>query len=91
MTSMVKASLARNTPESYWPTHCVRMALSKTVNSLTNASINSLINGTVDSILNKTFLSLLNTTYNKNGTEGAVVQTILNLIKVTKALPCYFG
>ena len=59
-----------------------RMALIKGLNSLTNASIDGLVNGTVDSILNKTFSSLFNTTYNKNGTEGAVVETILNLIKV---------
>ena len=58
------------------------MALIKGLNSLTNASIDGLVNGTVDSILNKTFSSLFNTTYNKNGTEGAVVETILNLIKV---------
>ena len=59
-----------------------RMALIKGLNSLTNASIDGLVNGTVDSILNKTFSSLFNTTYNKNGTEGAIVETILNLIKV---------
>ena len=64
------------------------MALIKTVNSLTNTSINGLVNGTVDSILNKTFSSLFNTTYNKNGTEGAVVETILNLIKVKCSTYC---
>ena len=58
------------------------MALVKTINSVTNASIDGLVNGTVDTILNKTFSSLFNTTYNKNGTEGAVVETIINLIKV---------
>ena len=58
------------------------MALFAGVNSLTNASIDGLANGTVDNILNRTFSSLFNTTYNKNGTEGAVVQTILNLVKV---------
>ena len=58
------------------------MSLSKTISSLTNASLASLVNGTVDTIVNRTFISLLNTTYNKNGTEGAVVQTVLNLIQV---------
>ena len=70
------------------------MSVSKTISSLTNASITSLVNGTVDSLLNRTFVSLLNTTYNKNGTEGAVVQTVLNLIQVallgsiTVLFPC---
>ena len=58
------------------------MSLSKTISSLTNASITRLVNGTVDNLVNRTFVSLLNTTYNKNGTEGAVVQTVINLIQV---------
>ena len=62
------------------------MSLLDTVGSVastfTNSSIDSLANGTVDYILNNTFSSLFNRTYNRNGTEGAVVETIINLIKV---------
>jgi len=51
------------------------------LNSLTNASIDGLVNGTVDTALNYTWSSIFNSTYNKNGTEGAVVETVINLIK----------
>ena len=58
--------------------------LNTAVNSLTNASVDSLVNGTIDTVLNNTFSSLFNTTYNKNGTTGAVVDTIYNLLQVSQ-------
>jgi len=51
------------------------------INTFTNASIDSLVNGTIDTGLNYTFSSIFNTTFNKNGTEGAVVETVFNLLK----------
>ena len=64
--------------------------LNTAVTSLTNASVDSLVNGTIDTVLNNTFSSLFNTTYNKNGTSGAVVETVYNLlqVRVTCAKPC---
>ena len=59
--------------------------LNTAVNSFTNASVDSLVNGTIDSVLNNTFSSLFNTTYNKNGTTGAVVDTVYNLLKVSQS------
>ena len=40
------------------------------------------MNGTIDAGLNYTFSSIFNSTYNKNGTEGAIVETVFNLLKV---------
>ena len=51
--------------------------LNSVINTFTNASIDSLVNGTIDTGLNYTFNSVFNTTYNKNGTEGAIVETII--------------
>ena len=42
-----------------------------------------LYSGTIDTVLNNTLSSLFNTTYNKNGTTGAVVETVYNLLQVT--------
>ena len=56
--------------------------LNSVINTFTNASIDSLVNGTIDTGLNYTFNSVFNTTYNKNGTEGAIVETVFNLVKV---------
>ena len=53
------------------------------LNLFTNASVDSLVNGTIDTGLNLTFNSLFNRTFDKNGTEGAVVETVINLVKVT--------
>ena len=52
------------------------------LNLFTNSSVDSLVNGTIDTGLNLTFSSLFNRTYDKNGTEGAVVETVINLVKV---------
>ena len=57
--------------------------LGSVINTFTNASVDSLVNGTIDTGLNYTFNSLFNTTYNKNGTEGAIVETVINLVKVS--------
>ena len=56
--------------------------LGSVINTFTNASVDSLVNGTIDTGLNYTFNSIFNTTYNKNGTEGAIVETVINLVKV---------
>ena len=58
--------------------------LSTGLNLFTNASVDSLVNGTIDTGLNLTFNTLLNRTYDKNGTEGAVVETVINLVKVSQ-------
>ena len=57
--------------------------LSTGLNLFTNASVDSLVNGTIDTGLNLTFSSLFNRTYDKNGTEGAVVETVINLVRVS--------
>ena len=57
--------------------------LSTGLNLFTNASVDSLVNGTIDTGLNLTFRSLFNRTYDKNGTEGAVVETVINLVRVS--------
>ena len=57
--------------------------LSTGLNLFTNASVDSLVNGTIDTGLNLTFSSLFNKTYDKNGTEGAVVETVINLVRVS--------
>ena len=56
------------------------------MNTFTNTSVDSLVNGTIDTGLNYTFSSVFNSTYNKNGTEGAIVDTVVNLVKVKKPL-----
>ena len=56
--------------------------LSTGLNLFTNASVDSLVNGTIDTGLNYTFNSLFNSTYDKNGTEGAIVETVINLVQV---------
>ena len=56
--------------------------LSTGLNLFTNASVDSLVNGTIDNGLNYTFNSLFNSTYDKNGTEGAIVETVINLVQV---------
>ena len=58
--------------------------LSTGLNLFTNASVDSLVNGTIDTGLNLTFSSLFNKTYDKNGTEGAVVETVINLVRVSR-------
>ena len=57
--------------------------LSTGLNLFTNASVDSLVNGTIDTGLNLTFSSLFNRTYDKNGTEGVVVETVINLVRVS--------